>query len=170
MKAIKLIYFADRYHLRKYGRPITNDEYFAMTYGPVNSGVKDICEMGGFLGPKEIDYSSKFFDAPDPYHIKSIQDVDDTVLSESELEAFSFAWDVFGRLDQFALAEITHEYPEWKKHKNKLELRSRIRMDYKDFFDDPAEHYEQCHPLTDDEKTDLIEHLEEVSKLESLWS
>ena len=24
MKAIKLIYFAERYHLRKYGRPITN--------------------------------------------------------------------------------------------------------------------------------------------------
>lgn len=26
----ELVYFADRYHLRKFGRPITNDEYFAM--------------------------------------------------------------------------------------------------------------------------------------------
>lgn len=31
MRSIKLIYFADRFHLRKYGRPITNDEYFAMS-------------------------------------------------------------------------------------------------------------------------------------------
>lgn len=44
MKALQLVYFADRYHLRKFGRPITNDEYFAMPYGPVASGAKDIAE------------------------------------------------------------------------------------------------------------------------------
>ena len=53
MKALKLVYLADRYHLRKYGRPITNDEYFAMPYGPVASGVKDIIEMSDFLGAEE---------------------------------------------------------------------------------------------------------------------
>lgn len=25
MKALKLVYFADRYHLRKYGRPVVGD-------------------------------------------------------------------------------------------------------------------------------------------------
>ena len=44
MKALKLVYIADRYHLRKYGRLITNDTYFAMNYGPVPSGTKDIAE------------------------------------------------------------------------------------------------------------------------------
>ena len=33
LKGLKLIYFADRYHLRKYGRLITNDTYFAMDNG-----------------------------------------------------------------------------------------------------------------------------------------
>ena len=33
MKALKLIYFADRYNLRKYGRPVRNDDYWAMGYG-----------------------------------------------------------------------------------------------------------------------------------------
>jgi len=45
MKAIKLVYLADRYHLRKYCRLITNDIYFAMDNGPVASGVKDIAEQ-----------------------------------------------------------------------------------------------------------------------------
>ena len=27
LEVLKLIFFADRYHLRKYGRPITNDQY-----------------------------------------------------------------------------------------------------------------------------------------------
>ena len=42
MKALKLIYFEDRYHLRSYGRPITNDTYFAMKFGPVASACKDL--------------------------------------------------------------------------------------------------------------------------------
>jgi len=42
LNALKLIYLADRYHLRKYGRPIFSDTYWAMPYGPVASSVKDI--------------------------------------------------------------------------------------------------------------------------------
>jgi uncharacterized phage-associated protein len=33
MKALKLIFFADRYHVRKYGRLLTNDNYMAMEHG-----------------------------------------------------------------------------------------------------------------------------------------
>ena len=45
LKALKLVFFADRYHLRLYGRPITNDRYLAMKYGPVASSCKDLAEM-----------------------------------------------------------------------------------------------------------------------------
>ena len=45
LKLIKLVYLADRFHLRKYGRPIMNDTYLAMPLGPVGSSVKDIAEF-----------------------------------------------------------------------------------------------------------------------------
>ena len=48
MQAIKLIYFADRYHLRKYGRPVTNDEYVAMGYGSVGSKKKTLLKTPPF--------------------------------------------------------------------------------------------------------------------------
>ena len=35
MKVLKLLYFVDRYHIRKYGRLVTNDNYLAMQHGPV---------------------------------------------------------------------------------------------------------------------------------------
>ena len=60
MKALKLVYLADRYHLRKYGRLITNDVYFAMPYGAVASGVKDIAEDSAFLGMRVRKYSARY--------------------------------------------------------------------------------------------------------------
>ncbi len=41
-KVFKILYFADREHLAKYGKPITNDKYFAMSNGPVPSLAYDI--------------------------------------------------------------------------------------------------------------------------------
>lgn len=169
MKAIKLIFLADRYHLRKYGRPIINDEYFAMPYGPVASGVKDIAEMSGFLGDNERSYAEKYLTIPDQYNIKSTDKVD-FVFSKSNIEALEFSWDNFGNISEYRLSEITHEFPEWKKHKAKLEKKSRVRMSYEDFFDDPPEHIEKCHEISADEKLEMLEYIEERSHLEALWS
>jgi len=42
LAAIKLLFFADRYHLRKYGRLITEDTYYALPHGPVASNALDV--------------------------------------------------------------------------------------------------------------------------------
>lgn len=169
MRSIKLIYFADRYHLRRYGRPITNDEYFAMSYGPVNSGVKDIAEMSGFLGAKELDYASKFV-APSGYDVQSILPVDWDVFSQSDTEALSFAWERFSQYNEFQLAEITHQYPEWKRFEETLKDQSRVRMNYEDFLNDPAAGFEDCCPLTAEEKADRLDQIKEAAALNALWS
>lgn len=44
LKALKLLFFADRYHLRKYGRTVSGCTYYAMTHGPVASEAKSIAE------------------------------------------------------------------------------------------------------------------------------
>ncbi len=172
MKAIKLIYFADRYHLRKFGRPVTNDEYYAMPFGPINSGAKDLSERTAFLGPKEKDYSVQFIEPIDWLDYKSIHDLDPTVFSESDLEALSFAWERFGNLDQFQLAKLTHQYPEWKKHEEALgqEDTSRIPMKYEDFFDDPPGEFDKCYALNSEERSDRMEELKELAAIEALWS
>src|SRR5437763_15889947 len=35
MKAVKLLFFADKAHLRKFGRPILGDAYYGLEHGPV---------------------------------------------------------------------------------------------------------------------------------------
>ena len=169
MKAIKLTYFSDKYHLRKYGRPITNDEYFAMNYGPVASAVKDISEMSIFLNPVESEYASQYLMMKDELNLKSVRSRETNIFSESDLEACEFAWKNFGMKNEFQLADLSHKYPEWKKHAEELKHYSRIRMSLEDFFGDPDEDVNVCFQLSENEKQERIEQLREYSKIELLW-
>ncbi len=174
LKALKLVFFADRYHLRKYGRTVTNDRYFAMNYGPVPSGTKDIAEMGEFLGQQEQLYAQQFLqrDPDDVHGFKSIGEFDPNVFSESDREALAFAIKNFGLVDSFQLAELTHLYPEWKRHEAALESggASRVPMCYEDFLDDPPAGVEPCHTLTDDERNDRREMLGDIRAFEQRWN
>lgn len=170
MKALKLIYLADRYHLRKYGRLITNDVYFAMNYGPVPSSTKDIAETSEFLGDREKEYASQFIKGIDNLTLQTVNTIDDSVFSESDSEAMGFAWKKFGHLNPFELAELTHEYPEWKKYEKALELDSRVQMYLEDFFEEPDENVEKCFELSDQDRNIRREHLAEMAKIHALWS
>ncbi len=44
-KLCKLLFLADKYHLVRYGRPITGDIYVAMEDGPVPSAVYDLLKF-----------------------------------------------------------------------------------------------------------------------------
>lgn len=169
MKALKLIYLADRYHLRKYGRLITNDSYFAMDYGPVPSGVKDLAEASDFLGQDEQEYSSGYIKPVNQYTCESVQAPDEKVFSDSDIEALNFAWDTFGYLDKFRLAELTHAYPEWKRHQSALHIDSRIQMNLLDFLEDPENDYNKCFELSPEDKASRSEQIGEMAYIESLW-
>lgn len=173
LKALKLVFFAERYHLRKYGRAIINDRYFAMPYGSVPSGTKDIAEMSEFLGPQERIYAERFLQksASDAHAFESKHEPDLAVFSETDREALQFAWDRFGHLDGFQLADLTHLYPEWQRHEAALVSGecTRAPMSYDDFLEDPAEGVEPCHVLSTEERGNRHEMLAEVRAFERCW-
>ena len=169
MKALKLAYFADRYHLRKYGRLIANDTYYAMQHGPVGSGAKDLVETTRMLDEHEEQYASQFIRPTGQYTFESIADIDNEVFSDSDIEALNFAWDTFGRYDHFQLRDITHKYPEWEKHKHTLRHYSRADMDIEDFLEDPSENVDKCFELDAEDKRDRQEQLSEAAVIEALW-
>ncbi len=153
MKAIKLIYLADRLHLRKYGRPIVGDTYFAMPLGPVGSRAKRVAELDSM--PEEAySYAKKYIRPIDEkkHHIESIKAVDLDLFSKTDLECLETVYATFADKDQFELKDITHEYPEWKKHEKELKTgKKRVLMSYDDFFSDT----EKNDPLFAQNKTDL---------------
>lgn len=173
LKALKLVFFADRYHLRKYGRAISNDRYFAMQYGSVPSGTKDIAEMSEFLGQQERIYAERFLrkSPSDPQSFESLSEPDTSVFSETDLEALNFAWERFGKMDGFQLADLTHFYPEWKNHQAAIESGecTRAPMHYEDFLDDPPAGVDPCHALNAEERSDRKEMLAETRAFERCW-
>jgi uncharacterized phage-associated protein len=158
MKAIKLIWLADRFHLRKYGRPILNDNYIAMEYGPVASSVKDLADNSDFMSSEERKYSESFIKRDDrKYFIESAGDVDAEVFSESDLEALDLVYENYGKEHALELAKMSHYFPEWKKFEKDLETGSisRANMSYVDFFKNPEEMPSEYGDVFREKKEDL---------------
>lgn len=169
LKALKLIYFADRYHLRKYGRLITNDTYFAMDNGPVASGTKDIAEESKYIGREAQNYASNYIVASPPHDFLSRKSAEKAEFSDSDIEGLNYAWDRFGSLDEWGIVDLTHKYPDWYKHELPLKLLDRVQMDLNDFFDDSTFQVDKCFELTDEDREIRREQLEEMLRIESIW-
>lgn len=139
MKALKLVFFADRYHLRKYGRPIVGDAYWAMGYGPVASMVMNIAENDSWLDECESKYANRYLEpSQDRLFVRATAPFDAQVFSSSDIEALDYVWRHLGHLDQFSLVQLSHAYPEWTKHRESLRRGNckRAPMEYADFFED----------------------------------
>jgi len=143
MKALKLIWLSDRLHIRKFGRPILNDTYFALNYGPVASNTKDLAENTDFLTSEEKEYRNHYIENTSHYNYISKSSLDQFVFSSSDLEVMQAIYEKFAHLSEFKLSEISHLYPEWKKFESYLNSKtsSRFEMNYEDFFENTDNDY-----------------------------
>ena len=153
---IKLLYLADKCHLVRLGRTITEDEYYAMNYGPVGSLAKDILtnyDDNITFSESESEYIKSLINPVDEYYYEYKTGVINQALSESDYESLDIILAKYSNLSSDELVKLTHNYPEWKQHENKLcnsknetkrvrikneELLSLLEEDYKIFNIDAA--------------------------------
>lgn len=145
MKAIKLIWLADRLHLRSHGRTITGDIYFALKHGPVPSTTRDILELNSFsLDEDELQYSNEYISITGQYNYESKSELDKNVFSVTDLNSLEEIYFAYGKFDHYNLRDISHAFPEWKKYESALNKRisSRFSMNFIDFFEDAPLEYD----------------------------
>ena len=153
---IKLLYLADKCHLVRLGRTITEDEYYAMNYGPVGSLAKDILtnyDDNITFSESESEYIKSLINPVDEYYYEYKTGVINQALSESDYESLDIILAKYSNLSSDELVKLTHNYPEWKQHESKLcnsknetkrvrikneELLSLLEEDYKIFNIDAA--------------------------------
>lgn len=108
--ALKVLYFADKQHLAKYGRLIYGDSYVAMKLGPVPSAAYDIVKAARGDGVYPTPVPAEQLLSIDSLHrISPRREADLDRLSESEIECLDAAIEQYGRLPLGALKTISHE-------------------------------------------------------------
>lgn len=146
IKIVKLLYLADKYHLIRYGRTITDDDYYAMSYGPVGTTVKDVLSLDRFnMSEKGFKYASRLLGKIDKNNFRANPDARVTfdTLSDTDKESLDYIIEHFGGMTSWALKDYTHKYPEWYKYENlfKNNLTRRERIETKELLstikDDP---------------------------------
>lgn len=106
--ALKVVYFADKLHLSRYGRLIAGERYVAMSHGPVPSGLYDMVKSVRGDGVFTVEVPAKEAFTMVDYNINPLRRADLDVLSESDRECLDEAIREYGHKSFAELKEISH--------------------------------------------------------------
>jgi len=113
----KILWFADRVHLERYGRLITGDNYKAMKDGPVAENSYDIIKIAQGKGRyipngievQDIKAALTVYDKSDSYRVQPLRNSDNEVFSESDLKCIDEAIIQYGKLSFGEIRDISHD-------------------------------------------------------------
>lgn len=131
--ASKALFFAEKAHLNRYGRPIVADTFIAMPNGPVPSTLYDFLKAEfGLAGDPEAFKGA--IDTGSYPKIVAKRGPEEGVLSVSDLECLDEAI-AFCRVRGFGhLSQLTHQERAW------AEASTNGPMDYENFIDENNPH------------------------------
>lgn len=144
---LKIIYFSDKYHIEKYGIPITGDAYYRLKHGPVASVAYDI--LKGLNNPETRVPIEILTDADTIFTAThggectryiSSRDGDMDYFSESNIECIeeSILFANSNRINSdYNISEISHDERCW------IETEDKEKIDYALIPDNSNVNYEE---------------------------
>jgi uncharacterized phage-associated protein len=125
----KVLFFAEKRHLNKYGRPIVADTFIAMSNGPVPGTLYDFIKGNLGLSGDPENFAAAI-DATQHPTITAKRGYDASVLSSSDIECLDEAI-AFCQPKKFGhLSQLTHQERAW------ADAPANAAMDYELFIDD----------------------------------
>ncbi len=143
MSVLKLLYFADKTSLEKYGRFITGDWYSAMKHGPVASNIYNLMK----LDLETLDTLGFRFDG---HKLIPNRDAELSKFSLSDIDCLDNIIALYGQHPAWDLSNQTHQDPAWHKNwANRTGDNTSVPIPLEDILD------------TFDEGEELLEYLRE---------
>lgn len=117
LKAVKMVYLADRESLARFGFPILEEPHVSMPHGPVNSstyshinGEEDLdgCGWSDFLRARENNEVAA---------VEGLSEDDLDELSDADIVCLDAVWERFGGMGKWQIRDWTHDrnnIPEWE--------------------------------------------------------
>jgi hypothetical protein len=114
LKAIKMLYMADRKALVQWHRPITGDAFWALENGPIVSRIYNL--IRGKIGGPEMEIWRSVFNPRegDTVSLKEGIKPDTKPLSRREKEALEEAYAKIQPLSIGEVIDLVHKLPEWR--------------------------------------------------------
>ena len=125
---VKTLFYADKYHLQKYGRPVTGDTYIKMAYGPVPSMAYDILKFNDVLPPDLLAQAHGSF-SKEELRIVAGRDPNLEIFSQTDIECLSQALTKCADRDFSYLKEETHKEVAWIEASMNGELDFELLID-----------------------------------------
>lgn len=141
---VKALYYADKFHLERYGRLITGDFYVAMGDGPVPSGAYDLIKL---VRGDAFSYEPKIINAhpEEALRVKIVEEEGQSpktlvfprrapnleLFSESDRECLDLSIAKYGNMNTTRLWRLVHQEKSYKKTErdNTIPLREIISLD-----------------------------------------
>lgn len=114
LSLLKILFFAERHHIRNNGKFFSNAKFYIMKNGSMHSQAYDILKGINNEYFKELLY----INGDTIVSCKKIKEY--KWLSKDTIESLEFALKHFGELDSNKLIERTHLYPEYIKHEKEI--------------------------------------------------
>jgi uncharacterized phage-associated protein len=108
----KQLYYADKEHLVKFGRPILGDHYYKLPHGPIPTRGLDMLRKKASAAENALfeKYVSVIGDSVHPK-----QPADRKVFSKSDIEILDWVIRRYGRMSGLSLRNKTHTEAPWMK-------------------------------------------------------
>lgn len=126
VKLMKLMFYADKYHLENFGRSIFGHQYSKLPRGPVPELTRSVLEFVINKNSDEdhvglVEEFTKYIDVEPAkrFGYSSVkffgkQEFSERIFSKSEIQALKFVVDSFKHLNGEEISEISHQTKAWK--------------------------------------------------------
>lgn len=120
VKLMKLFYFLDFVHVKKYGVPVTFDNYVNLEHGPIPSTIKNLVDEVCDDADSSILADTVFCESPDGATINRIlpkrkfSEDDKKYFSKSELETLETVCERFGAKNTRYIEDVSHKEAPWR--------------------------------------------------------
>jgi uncharacterized phage-associated protein len=121
VKLMKLFYFLDFSHLKKYGSPVTYDTYINLEHGPIPSAIKNLIDTASDDIDNSMLVDTLSFETPSGTRMcrviptRKFTEADSKLFSESELSTLKSVCERFGDKNTKYIEDASHKESPWKE-------------------------------------------------------
>lgn len=121
VKLMKLFYFLDFIHLKKYGAPVTYDTYVNLEHGPIPTEVKNLVDTADDDVDNSVLADTVRFHQPEGMNMHRVivtrpfNEQDKRYFSQTELEVLAIVCHRFGNKTTKDVEEAAHKEAPWRE-------------------------------------------------------